>query len=239
MNNYLPPDSAWHAEENVYGIAREYKEQNAAIIRDYFFNVHGWTIQAIAGLLGNADLESSLNPWIWQTGSYPDDWETTGRGFGLTQWTPGRVYLNWAGGGAYQFGHWSRQLECWGEEFLHNPYDLNMWLKWSHEVPEGYPSEIFQITYRQYANAYDPITGKSGDEGLSAGMCGVIFWLNYGRPSQSSAVDPTRANTRNTYATRWETWLHDNPPKKHVPVWLIPILKNNGGATAYGNSSHL
>lgn len=51
----------------------------------------GWTAQAIAGLLGNMQHESSINPGRWQS----DDVGNTSMGYGLVQWTPSTNYTDW------------------------------------------------------------------------------------------------------------------------------------------------
>jgi hypothetical protein len=59
----------------------------------------GWTKQAISGLLGNLQTESTINPGIWQgLNSYDSDPYITvqGAGYGLTQWTPFSKYTTWA-----------------------------------------------------------------------------------------------------------------------------------------------
>lgn len=55
-----------------------------------FFTKLGFTNEAIAGLLGNMQAESGINPGRWQNGSGP--------GYGLVQWDPASNYLNWAAG---------------------------------------------------------------------------------------------------------------------------------------------
>ncbi len=50
----------------------------------------GWTLNAIAGLLGNMQYESSINPGRWQS----DSVGSTGSGYGLVQWTPATKYIN-------------------------------------------------------------------------------------------------------------------------------------------------
>ena len=67
-------------------------ENNAAIIRNYLVN-EGWTLNAIAGLLGNMEHESTINPQRWQSGDYGN----MSGGFGLVQWTPASKYIEWAG----------------------------------------------------------------------------------------------------------------------------------------------
>jgi len=66
------------------------KKVNAKYIYQYL-TAEGWTINAIAGLLGNIEHESALNPGRWQS----EDVNNTSGGYGLTQWTPASKYINW------------------------------------------------------------------------------------------------------------------------------------------------
>lgn len=65
-----------------------------------FFIKQGWTRNAIAGMLGNIMVESSVNPWYFQNHSLnwdnPQDIIVDPDGMGLTQWTPCSKYYNWA-----------------------------------------------------------------------------------------------------------------------------------------------
>lgn len=51
----------------------------------------GWTKNAIAGMLGNMQAESSINPGRWQSEAVGN----TSLGYGLVQWTPATKYINW------------------------------------------------------------------------------------------------------------------------------------------------
>lgn len=62
-----------------------------------FFAARGWTLNAIAGMCGNMQSESNINPAIWQDliyGNYSG-------GYGLVQWTPATNYTNWASVNGY------------------------------------------------------------------------------------------------------------------------------------------
>lgn len=63
---------------------------NAQYILDYLLN-KGWTKNAICGMLGNMQRESTINPGIWQN----LDEGNTSLGISLVQWTPATKYLNW------------------------------------------------------------------------------------------------------------------------------------------------
>ena len=62
---------------------------------DYLYTAlclhEGWTINAVAGFLGNVQAESSINPGRWES----DNVGNTSKGYGLVQWTPATKYINW------------------------------------------------------------------------------------------------------------------------------------------------
>jgi Membrane proteins related to metalloendopeptidases len=64
---------------------------NASYIMGYLLQ-KGWSKEAIAGMLGNMQTESTINPGIWQNLAEGN----TRLGFGLVQWTPASKYINWA-----------------------------------------------------------------------------------------------------------------------------------------------
>lgn len=73
-----------------FWLTQSQMENNAKLIYN-FFHTREWTLNAIAGMLGNMQSESSINPGIWQG-------LTVGTGgYGLVQWTPASKYINWAG----------------------------------------------------------------------------------------------------------------------------------------------
>lgn len=65
-------------------------EVNAKYIYQYLYQF-GWSINSIAGMLGNMQRESTINPAIWQSLNEGD----TSGGYGLVQWTPATKYLDW------------------------------------------------------------------------------------------------------------------------------------------------
>lgn len=69
------------------------QEVNAAYIYKYLAN-EGWTVNAIAAMLGNMQSESTLNPGCWQSHRVGN----MSGGYSLTQWTPATKYLDWCSG---------------------------------------------------------------------------------------------------------------------------------------------
>lgn len=64
-----------------------------------FLSQRGWTRNAVCGMLGNMQSESTINPGIWQS----LDFGNTSGGFGLVQWTPASKYLDWASLNGYVY----------------------------------------------------------------------------------------------------------------------------------------
>lgn len=99
---------------SVTGWSEEDKRNNALIINDYFQR-EGWTVNAIAGMLGNMELESYINPGQTQIGYGLLD---PSGGFGLVQWTPRTKYSDWAGSDWET--NYTKQLDRIKEEWLNN-----------------------------------------------------------------------------------------------------------------------
>lgn len=68
----------------------EERKVNARYIYLYL-TARGWTLNAIAGFLGNVEHESTINPGLWQS---MNEGNLSG-GYGLTQWTPASKYIDW------------------------------------------------------------------------------------------------------------------------------------------------
>ena len=85
-------------------------QNNAIEFYNYFVN-KGATLEAICGMLGNIQRESTLNPGIKQGSSTSLDWS-------LIQWTPSTVLTRWCKTYGYNWYDGSAQCErisCEGE----------------------------------------------------------------------------------------------------------------------------
>lgn len=72
------------------GLTETQMKVNAIYISKYLTS-KGWTKNAVAGLLGNLQAESSMNPGRWQS----EDVGNNSGGYGLVQWTPASKYFEW------------------------------------------------------------------------------------------------------------------------------------------------
>lgn len=69
----------------------ETEMQNNAFVQFSDLTAKGWGLNAIAGLLGNEETESTINPGVWQNLSAG----STSLGYGLVQWTPSSNITSW------------------------------------------------------------------------------------------------------------------------------------------------
>ena len=170
---------------------------NAQYILD-FLTAYGWTKNAICGMLGNMQSESTINPGIWQN----LDEGNMSVGFGLVQWTPASKYIDWATSLGLDYYNMNSEL-------LRILYEVENNVQWiatsdynfsfqeftqSNESPE-YLAEAFIHNYERPANPdqpqratqarywYDHLTGghggtspspESADDLIALWLCGAI-----------------------------------------------------------------
>jgi hypothetical protein len=79
---------------------------NAQYILDYLTG-KGWTKNAVCGILGNMQSESTINPARWQS----DVIGNMSSGFGLVQWTPASKYIDWANANSYPYREMDSNLK--------------------------------------------------------------------------------------------------------------------------------
>lgn len=143
---------------------------NAQYILDYLTG-RGWSKNAVCGMLGNMEKESTINPGIWQSlkeGRYD-------LGYGLVQWTPATNYINWANARGYDIKDINGQLE-----------------KILDELATGtqyYPTSGYPETFKQFS-----VSSKSPEYLAEA------FLYNYERPGEPNP-GPRRECARYWYNT--------------------------------------
>ena len=87
-----------------------------------YFNSKGFTIESVAGMLGNLQQESNINPGMKQTASASSGW-------GLIQWTPSRNLTdyatahgtNWATGEIQTQLMWDEIINGYGGQWIPKP----------------------------------------------------------------------------------------------------------------------
>lgn len=133
----------------------EEMQVNAVYIRDYLIE-DGWTLNSIAGMLGNMQSESTINPGTWENldpyGTNPDV-----LGCGLVGWTPSTKYTNWCAERGYTWYNMPPALE-------RIKYELENGLQF-------YPSAEYPMTFQEFkVSTESPYT------------LGLVFLANYEKP---------------------------------------------------------
>ena len=127
-------------------------ETNARYIYNYLGS-RGWSVNAIAGMLGNMQTESSINPGIWEGLNAGE-----GPGFGLVQWTPYTKYTGWCADRGLDPSHMDSALQR---------------IEW--ELANGeqyYPTDSYPETFAEFK-----VSGKS------PAYLAMAFLANYERPA--------------------------------------------------------
>lgn len=88
---------AWHAKPSgAYSLSSNEGIDNILEMRDFLRNAaFNYTDEAITGVVANSIYEGGLNPWRWESDTYPPT--STQRGCGLFGFTPYGRYLNLPG----------------------------------------------------------------------------------------------------------------------------------------------
>lgn len=126
-------------------------QNNAAIVFDYLLG-KGWSVEAVSGLLGNVQKESTINPAIWQ-----DLTVNPSMGYGLVQWTPSTNITSWLTENGYDLDDGTAQL---------------LWID-TETVPTGQwiETDNFPISFEEFKHS------KDTPENLS-----YAFMYNFERP---------------------------------------------------------
>lgn len=132
--------------KNAY-LTQEEMQNNAFVFYSMMY-FKGFTLNAIAGMLGNMETESTINPGCWQNldeGNY-------NLGFGLVQWTPATNYTDWAVAKGYDIGDGNGQCEWLDSEtassgqWLETPEYPMSWdeFRTSNDSPENLASAFLK-----------------------------------------------------------------------------------------------
>lgn len=132
-------------------LTQQEMETNALYIYNYLYP-RGWSLNAIAGMLGNMQSESGINPGIWEGLAVNE-----GPGYGLVQWTPYEKYTDWC-------------LDNWMD-----PSHMDSALKRiEYELENGlqyYPTDAYPETFKEFKTSTKSPT-----------YLAMAFLANYERP---------------------------------------------------------
>ena len=118
----------------------------------------GWSKQAVAGMLGNMETESTINPGRWQSGIVHP-----AQGFGLVQWTPSTKVTSWLSSKGYandsmdgQLARINYEVDNGVQWITTSKYPMSFKeFKTSTESPE-HLAQVFLVNYERPANQNQP-----------------------------------------------------------------------------------
>jgi len=137
-------------------------EENATYIY-LSLTVSGWSLEAICGMLGNMQSESSINPGRWE-----GDNVGVGPGYGLVQWTPYTKYTDWCTGDPSDMDNNLSRIN----------YEVANGLQWiaTSEYPmsfnefktsEDSPYNLAMAFLRNYERPADPNQPQRGEQAMA------------------------------------------------------------------------
>lgn len=152
------------------------------------------TLPAIAGMLGNFQRESTINPGVWQNldeGNY-------NVGFGLAQWTPATNITNWMTANGYDIGDGNGQCRWLIEETVSS----GQWIATS-QYPQSW-TEFLQYTGtpEDSASIFLANFERAGVEAEEERRQNARHWYDY---LQGLTPYPPGPGTR-THKFKW--WLY-------------------------------
>lgn len=166
-------------------------EVNAKYIAEYLTN-NGWTLNSISAMLGNMQVESSINSGRWQN-DIVEPSDPTGVGYGLVQWTPYTNYTNWATSNGYS------DPSVMDGNLARIEYELANNLQWI-------PTTQYPITFSEFKiSTYSPYT------------LALAFLANYERPADPN--QPIRGLYANNWYNYLKT--HGFGIRKHNFKWVL------------------
>ena len=173
------------------------KQNNAQIIYSYLSS-RGWTRNAICGLLGNMEQESTINPNAWQGAE-----GNTNLGFGLVQWTPATKILDY-----FREKGMYGQIKKYGDTELQRLID---------EMNGKYEAWIqttkYPVSFKDFSTSTEDYK-----------WCTECFMLNYERPGTPELQK--RYDYAKKWWDFFDGWsgpglLPDEPHKrKKMPLWM-------------------
>lgn len=185
---------AWIVKVGVAKYLTQSEMENNATEFYSYFNSKGFTIESVAGMLGNLQQESNINPGMKQTASASSGW-------GLIQWTPSSNltdYANaqgsdWATGEIQTQLMWDEIINGYGGQWIPKPA-----LGYSYTGDEF--SKLNDVSEACKAYLYE--RERAGVEALSNRLTYASNWYEY-----LTGVTPPEPPVLTK--------------RKHMPVWMM------------------
>lgn len=187
----------WIVKVGVSAYLTQSEMENNATEFYGYFNSKGFTIESVAGMLGNLQQESNINPGMKQTASANSGW-------GLIQWTPSSNLTNYATAHGSNWATGEIQTQLMWDEII-NGYG-GQWIP-KPSLGYGYTgAEFSQLTdVAEACKAYLYERERAGTEALTKRLTYANNWYEY-----LTGVTPPTPPTPPTPTKR-----------KRMPVWMM------------------
>lgn len=188
---------SWIVKVGVSAYLTQSEMENNATEFYGYFNSKGFTIESVAGMLGNLQQESNINPGMKQTKSASSGW-------GLIQWTPSSNLTDYATAHGSDWATGEIQTQLMWDEII-NGYGG----QWIPKPSLGYRytgAEFSQLTdVVEACKAYLYERERAGVEALDKRLTYASNWYKY-----LTGVTPPTPPTPPTPTKR-----------KRMPVWMM------------------
>lgn len=200
-----PEPSAWISGN--MRLSRSEMDSNA--IKFYYVMTRlGCSYNSILGMLANIEIESYINPGIWE------DLRVEWRGYGLTQWSPYTKYSDWAGIGWENNGQKECERIIYESNYGISQWDANQWFSNWYAPYVGYP-EIPPMSFFDYVH----------ETAVSPKVLADYWLLYYEHPGESNI--PNRIAQHQSLVDYYNTLLGGGGPVPPVPP--TPGTRTHGG----------
>lgn len=188
---------AWIVKVGVNAYLTQSEMENNATEFYGYFNSKGFTIESVAGMLGNLQQESNINPGMKQTASASSGW-------GLIQWTPSSNLTDYATAHGSDWATGEIQTQLMWDEII-NGYG-GQWIP-KPSLGYGYTgAEFSQLTdVAEACKAYLYERERAGVEALTKRLTYANNWYEY-----LTGVTPPTPPTPPTPTKR-----------KRMPLWMM------------------
>lgn len=162
---------AWIVKVGVAQYLTQSEMENNATEFYSYFNSKGFTIESVAGMLGNLQQESNINPGMKQTASASSGW-------GLIQWTPSSNLTDYANAQGSDWATGEIQTQLMWDEII-NGYGG----QWIPKPALGYSytgDEFSKLTdVSEACKAYLYERERAGVEALTKRLTYANNWYEY------------------------------------------------------------
>ena len=169
--------------------------QNNALIIFRTLDAEGWTSNAIAGMMGNMQVESTINPGIWQNLT-----PNPNLGWGLVQWTPSTNFTDWAQANGFDNDDGDAQLKWLREETV----PTGQWIP-TTQYPETWAEFIVSTQTPEYlADCFLKNFERPGEIDQPIRQTYARYWFDWW---EGSPVPPPNPNPEPDWSRKMPIWF--------------------------------